>query len=168
MSFFDVLNTIICFIQSNLSSFCIGIIGSLIASALFLWYERCKDEKREKLKYGAAAGKYTGYGPTTPGGDTINLEAPISCAEITYLGGNMLEIILKEKRNKGDENEWKGQISMESRNYGIIVYKYTILHGKQAGNNKHRFGTKRFHFLPEEKKIVYLEETFGREIFIEH
>ena len=129
----------------------IGVIGSLIAAYLFLNYTKKKDAKTEEVRYSASAGKYIGYGPD---GNTIDETKPISNAIIEYIGGNQLKLTLTEKN---DPHEWIGIISLESNNYGTIVWRYDKLHGKKVDPKEHRFGLKKFAFLPwEGRKVAYL------------
>ena len=132
----------------------IGVLGSLIATVFFLFYANWSDKRRERKKYAASVGKYNGYGTTVPQGTIIDKNHLLSKVEITYKGGNLLEIILKEHDNP---HEWQGLISMESNHYGTIIWRYNILHGENVDANEHRFGLKKFVYFPKDsKKTAYL------------
>ncbi|MEB2785218.1 hypothetical protein [Algoriphagus persicinus] len=82
--------------MSILENLIIGALGSLIASVVFLIYTSYRDKKAIKKKYAASIGKYIGYGTTEPQGTILNEERPLSHVKITYEGGNLLKIVLKE------------------------------------------------------------------------
>ncbi|MFD2873653.1 hypothetical protein ACFS5N_14300 [Mucilaginibacter ximonensis] len=138
----------------------IGIIGSLIASAVFLLFTNWTYKKDKKKKYSAASGKYIGYGPTEKRGDVINMNRPLSDVKIIYQESNLLNIVLKEREH---ENEWHGLISMQSNNYGTIIWRYVVLGGKKVPSENHRFGTKQFAYLPRgNQKIAYLIDDIDK------
>lgn len=143
-----------CAIDSIFSNLLIGAVGSLIASGIFLQYTRRKGKAADKEKYAKASGTYIGYGPKSEGGSTINQDRPLSNVEIIHLGGNLLQLTLKEIN---DPHEWQGLISMESNHYGTLIWRYKKLHGKEVDMEEHRFGLKKFVFYPKDnKKVAYL------------
>lgn len=132
----------------------IGALGSLIASVIFLRYTYYKDKKGVKEKYAASVGIYIGYGTTDPQGTILNKERPLSNVQITYEGGNLLKLVLKEIN---DPHEWHGLISMESNHYGTIIWRYVKLHNQIVNPDEHRFGLKKFVFFPQDnKRFAYL------------
>lgn len=147
----------------------IGVLGSLIASRFFLLYTKRKDKNIEKEKYGAAVGKYIGYGTKVNQGTIIDRNKPLSNVEITYEGGNILKLVLKEIN---DPHEWHGLISMESNYYGTIIWRYVKLHNENVDRDEHRFGLKKFVYFPQDgKKTAYfmgdIQAGYFNEILIE-
>ena len=136
------------------SNLIIGATGSLIASFLFLQYTKRRDKAIDREKFAKSTGKYIGYAPKNEGGSTINKDRPLSNVEIIHLGGNLLQLTLKEIN---DPHEWQGLISMESNHYGTIIWRYKKLNNKEVDVEEHRFGLKQFVFFPkEDKKVAYL------------
>ncbi|XHR93864.1 hypothetical protein ACFJIV_26735 [Mucilaginibacter sp. UC70_90] len=155
--------------METIQNLILGVASSIIASVLFLFYVSHKDKEKEKKKYAASVGEYIGYGPTVPNGDIVDMKSPLSNVEIIYEGGNLLKLVLKEINNSC---EWHGLISMESNNYGTIVWRYDTLNGNKVDQDKHRFGLKKFVYFPKgNKRIAYLvddiEKGFGNEILFE-
>jgi hypothetical protein len=155
--------------METMQNLLIGVLSSIIASVFFLVYVNYMDKKREKKKYAASAGKYTGYGTTTNPGTAIDRNQPLSDVEIIYEGGNLLKLILKEINHP---HEWHGLISMESNHYGTIIWRYSILNGEKVNSDEHRFGLKKFVYFPKNnKKTAYImgdiQERFYNEILIE-
>jgi hypothetical protein len=144
----------------------LSIITSIIASRLYQLYIDKRQKKLEISKYARSAGSYTGYGLKT-NSTFLDTDNPLSKVNITYFDGNMLKLELKEINNP---HEWHGLITMESGNYGIISWRYEILHGQKVPINEHQFGVKKFVYFPKDDlEIVYLiDETQGydREILI--
>ncbi len=144
----------------------ISIITSVIASRLYQLYIDDRQRKSEKEKYARSAGSYTGYG-LYPDSTLLNKDYPLSKVTITHLENNILQLVLKEINNP---HEWHGLITMESGNYGIVSWRYEILHGQDVPINQHQFGVKKFVYFPKDSlEVVYLiDETkgFDREILI--
>lgn len=150
---------------SLINNLVVGATGSLIASFIFLEYTKRKDKQGDKERYGKAEGTYIGYGTTTENGTTINDKSPISDVKIIHLGGNLLQLNLKEKNNK---HEWEGLISMQSNHFGTIVWRYTILNDEKPPSSEHRFGLKKFVFYPRDnKKVAYIKGELDSGYFTE-
>lgn len=154
---------------TTIENLLIGVLGSLIASGLFLLYTNYRDKKRERKKYAASVGNYIGYGTTVPQGTIIDKNRPLSNVKITYSGGNLLKLVLKEIN---DPHEWHGLISMESNHYGTIIWRYVKLHNEKVNPDEHRFGLKKFVYFPQDNiKTAYLmgdlQAGYFNEILIE-
>lgn len=158
-----------CIMTTTIENLLIGVLGSLIASGLFLFYTRRKDRNAEKEKYAASIGNYIGYGTTVAQGTIIDTARPLSKVEISYEGGNLLKLVLKEINHP---HEWHGLISMESNHYGTIIWRYSKLDNEKVNPDEHRFGLKKFVYFPQDnKKTAYLmgniEAGYFNEILIE-
>lgn len=144
----------------------VSIITSVIASRLYQLYIDDRQKKIEKTKYARSAGSYTGYG-LYEDSTLLNKDYPLSKVTITHLEYNMLYLVLKEINNP---HEWHGFITMESANYGIVSWRYEILHGQKVPINEHQFGVKKFVYFPKDDlEVVYLTDEskgFDREILI--
>jgi hypothetical protein len=146
------------------NGFFVGALSSLAATALAHLVGRVSWKKR----YGKAEGQYEGKVFKK---DTWELaEEPVSKAEIEYKQDNVLSIKLTSLIEKNVDTKeylvWIGEMTMESENFGTVVWRYTNLPKPQ-----HQFGFKRC-IVQEEPDAAYVYligeavEGYGKEVLI--
>ncbi len=153
----------------------IAILASLAASIVVF---SITEIVAPYFRYSRLAGKYEIFWIKNwrEGGDEIDFTKPMGNAELTYKGGNKLEILYRQTRHETEYSEvdhrWKGTLIMETPHNGTIAFNYTMLGGKPLDMHKHRIGFKKVicdH--RRDKKVIYLigyrSEGYGKEVLIE-
>lgn len=141
------LNSCVFDICSFWSGIFLGLISSLMASGLTYLIVRGFWKRR----FGRANGDYKGRLFKKQQGEscgrilekaTWELEdEPVDDVEIRYKRDNILSIkvtSLKDKNEEGQYLVWSGEMTMETENFGSVVWQYENL-----PKGQHRFGFKR-------------------------
>lgn len=156
----------------------LGLVSSLMASGLTYLIVRASWKRR----FGKANGDYKGRPFKKQQGEycgkilekaTWELEdEPVDDVKIRYKRDNILSIKVTSLKDKNEETgqylAWSGEITMETENFGSVVWEYENL-----PKGQHRFGFKRCIVretdeAPVGKVYVYLIgeeiEGYGKEV----
>jgi len=96
-----------------------GFILGILSAMAFAWLTSVYTYRKHKKIYGKIEGKYVGLNDS---GTEIKTGSEQSKATIEFLLGKTLKINVTHGANY--ELEWEGEISMEMKNQGSIVWKY--------------------------------------------
>lgn len=149
----------------------LGVIASIIATMIVVFYQTCRRKRDLKRKYGKTEGTYMGFKPGKPAQDWDSPKIYTSKAIIKYERDNILSIELTEYPvSDHPKFKWTGIITMDFENNGTVTWNYEIYEGESYGGGNHEFGFKKLIIkdIPDKKTYIYLIdediERYGKEV----
>jgi hypothetical protein len=149
-----------------LGALSLGIISSVIASALTAAIILLQRKWEDRKIFSKAAGSFLGYSPREDDPRSLS-PVPQSQAEIVYEGKNRLRI---QVSHDNGTRKWEGLITLENEHHGSLSWEYVDMPPGQC-----EFGFKRCIISSSGEKVMLIQEPqpkqdgeirYGREVLI--